>query len=96
MTSRRATITWKRPSPEFYYVAAPPELLQAGETGGALVIPDAPADLEGGERLVRHIQPRPGRLVLFPGYLPHRTLPARKPGQRISIAFNVVSDDEPA
>jgi len=79
-----------------YYVAAPAGVLKDGEVGGALVIPDLPADLEGADNLVRHIQPRPGRLVLFPGYLPHHTLPTRRPGQRISIAFNVVSDDGPA
>jgi len=79
-----------------YYVAAPAEILVEGCVRGALVIPDSPADLEGGDSPVRHIQPQPGRLVLFPGYLPHRTLPTGKPGQRISIAFNVVSSDQPA
>ncbi len=79
-----------------YYVAAPAEVLDEAEVDGALVIPDVVSELEGGEGLVRHIQPRPGRLVLFPGYLPHRTLPTRKPGQRISIAFNVVSRESQA
>ena len=34
--------------------------------------------------------------VLFPGYLPHRTLPTGRPGQRISIAFIVGGRDDPA
>lgn len=77
-----------------YYVASPAESLAEAGVDGALVIPDAPDEQEGAESLVRHIKPQPGRLVLFPGYLPHRTLPTRKPGQRISIAFNVVSGED--
>jgi hypothetical protein len=76
-----------------YYVAAPVEIQDDAGVDGALVIPDLPTALEGDASLVRHIRPHPGRLVLFPGYLPHRTLPARRPGQRISIAFNAVSAD---
>jgi len=77
-----------------YYVAAPAESLNETDVDGALVIPDSPEDLEGGDSLVRYIQPQPGRLVLFPGYLPHRTLPTRRPGERVSIAFNVVSAEQ--
>ncbi len=34
------------------------------------------------------VEPRPGRLVLFPSHLFHRTLPFAAAGQRISIAFD--------
>lgn len=74
-----------------YYVAAPQAALQPGTRDGALVIPDPPGELEGGESLIRYVQPEPGRLVLFPGYIPHRTRPSHHPGSRISIAFNVVA-----
>jgi hypothetical protein len=39
---------------------------------------------------VREIEPTPGRLVLFPSYLPHGTLPSGVEGSRISVAFDVV------
>lgn len=37
----------------------------------------------------REIEPVPGRLVLFPSFVPHATLPSGVPGDRISIAFDV-------
>jgi uncharacterized protein (TIGR02466 family) len=37
----------------------------------------------------REIEPVPGRLVLFPSYVPHATLPSGVPGDRISIAFDI-------
>lgn len=41
---------------------------------------------------IRKIAPVPGRLVLFPSFVPHRTLPAQTAGERISVAFDVVPD----
>jgi uncharacterized protein (TIGR02466 family) len=38
----------------------------------------------------REIEPVPGRLVLFPSYLPHATQPSGVDGVRISVAFDVV------
>ena len=38
----------------------------------------------------REIEPVPGRLVLFPSYLPHATQPSGVEGARISVAFDVV------
>jgi hypothetical protein len=38
---------------------------------------------------VRDIKPIPGRLVLFPSYVPHATIPTRSSDKRICIAFNV-------
>ncbi|HEV2302606.1 MAG TPA: tetratricopeptide repeat protein [Stellaceae bacterium] len=42
------------------------------------------------EPLTRRIQPREGRLILFPGYFFHATIPFTAPQQRISIAFDVM------
>jgi uncharacterized protein (TIGR02466 family) len=39
---------------------------------------------------LRAVEPRAGRLVTFPSYFHHRTLPFAGDGQRISIAFDVV------
>jgi tetratricopeptide (TPR) repeat protein len=39
---------------------------------------------------IREIEPVPGRLVLFPSYVPHLTLPSGVAGDRISIAFDIV------
>ena len=44
----------------------------------------------GGAPLVRRIQPKEGRLILFPGYFFHATIPFAAPQQRISIAFDVM------
>jgi tetratricopeptide (TPR) repeat protein len=39
---------------------------------------------------VRRIEPVPGRMVIFPSYMPHSTEPSSAAGDRISIAFDVV------
>jgi uncharacterized protein (TIGR02466 family) len=39
---------------------------------------------------LRRIEPAEGRLVLFPSYYFHRTLPFTADGKRISVAFDVV------
>jgi uncharacterized protein (TIGR02466 family) len=38
----------------------------------------------------RLFEPRPGRMLLFPSYFYHRTLPFAGRGQRVSIAFDVM------
>ena len=38
----------------------------------------------------RALQPAPGRLVLFPSYMWHGTIPFRAPSPRTTIAFDVV------
>jgi Putative 2OG-Fe(II) oxygenase/Tetratricopeptide repeat len=38
----------------------------------------------------RDIRPVPGRLVLFPSYIPHATIPTRSTDQRICISFDVI------
>ncbi len=40
---------------------------------------------------VRDIEPVPGRLVLFPSYVPHATEPTGAQGDRISVAFDVIA-----
>jgi len=38
----------------------------------------------------RAVQPIPGRLVLFPSYMWHGTVPLRAPSPRITIAFDAI------
>jgi tetratricopeptide (TPR) repeat protein len=38
---------------------------------------------------IRYIRPAPGRLVLFPSYIPHATIPTGSTDKRICIAFDV-------
>ena len=42
---------------------------------------------------VHAYQPRPGRLLLFPGYFYHCTVPFISTQRRISIAFDVVPEE---
>jgi uncharacterized protein (TIGR02466 family) len=39
---------------------------------------------------IRDIRPGPGRLILFPSYVPHATIPTGSTDRRICIAFNVI------
>ncbi|AFK55413.1 putative 2OG-Fe(II) oxygenase [Tistrella mobilis] len=64
-----------------FYLAAP----EVDETAGALVIPTT-ADLP------RTLVPEAGKLVLFPSYFMHTTLPHRSGQPRICVAFDVVPD----
>jgi len=41
---------------------------------------------------VRLIQPLPGRMLLFPSYFYHRTVPFRSTQRRVSIAFDMIPD----
>jgi tetratricopeptide (TPR) repeat protein len=42
---------------------------------------------------MREIEPVPGRLVLFPSYVPHATMPPGMEGARVSVAFDVLPAD---
>jgi hypothetical protein len=73
-----------------YYVAAPDDLIDDDAQDGCLIIPTGLFGVTPAKSL--SISPAPGRLVLFPGYFPHRTTPTRRPARRVSIAFNVVAE----
>ena len=71
-----------------YYAGVPPAVEDAhakqgwikfGEPGYALGVP-----------IRRAIQPKPGRLVLFPSYMWHGTIPFRDASPRTTIAFDAV------
>lgn len=70
-----------------YYPAFPAALTQAQE--GWFAIGALPDTLGGGG--TRHLrEPRPGRMILFPSYLWHCTLPFGGQDPRISFAFDLV------
>jgi Flp pilus assembly protein TadD len=70
-----------------YYVAVPPGLGDAG----ALEFGEPPSRVTARiEPERRRVSATPGRLVLFPSWFWHRTLPFAQPGERISVAFDVM------
>jgi uncharacterized protein (TIGR02466 family) len=78
-----------------FYVAAP---RPQGENSyrGPLVI-GAVDPVEGVEPPwgTMDVEPVPGRLVMFPSYLPHATEPTGIEGARISVAFDVIPATSP-
>ncbi len=73
-----------------YYVAAPQAVLGGDNERGCLIIPSGFPTPSAVAPAALRIKPLPGRLVLFPGHMPHRTAPTDCDGRRISIAFDVV------
>ena len=74
-----------------YYVTAPK--LTHGDDARAGCLALGSLDLPEGRELpwgIRDIRPAPGRLVLFPSFVPHATLPTKSPEPRICVAFDVV------
>ena len=70
-----------------YYVAVPTPS-EKDPLGGHLKLGEPPWDIGLAAR--RMIMPRPGRLVLFPSYLWHGTVPFHGSGSRTTIAFDVL------
>jgi Flp pilus assembly protein TadD len=76
-----------------FYVSAP-ERTSANTRAGCLVLGSVEDvrpkfDPPWG---TRDIYPTPGRLILFPSYIPHATVPTRSADMRICVAFDVVPD----
>jgi tetratricopeptide (TPR) repeat protein len=73
-----------------YYVSVPKRLCGGPGDGtlvlGAMEMEGLSIDPPWG---IREISPAPGRLVLFPSYLPHATIPTKSTDERICIAFDV-------
>ena len=70
-----------------YYVAVP-EPSENDPLGGHLKFGEPPWDIGLAAR--RMVMPRPGRLVLFPSYLWHGTVPIHGPKSRTTISFDVL------
>jgi len=74
-----------------YYVSAPKSSSDNMRRGclvlGSLEMDETRLDPPWG---IRDIRPVPGRLVLFPSYMPHATIPTKSTETRICISFDVV------
>lgn len=75
-----------------FYVSLPPSVAKPreGSTAGFLQFGEPPAELELGLTPRRVLQPRPGRLVLFPSYLWHGTVPFDDRAPRLTVAFDAI------
>lgn len=72
------------------YISLPPSLGDGDTRDGWLELGRPPAQLPLGLEPLASIQPRPGRLALFPSYLFHGTRPFAD-GERLTVAFDVVA-----
>ena len=72
-----------------YYVAVP-EVARSAPPQGAIKFGQPPAGFGMVEEPRLVIQPKPGRLVLFPSYMWHGTVPFRSPQTRVTIAFDAI------
>lgn len=74
-----------------YYAAVPPGMSAGAADAGCLEFGARPRQLLAATApSIHRIEPRPGRLVLFPSWVWHRTLPFAAAGQRVSLAFDVM------
>jgi uncharacterized protein (TIGR02466 family) len=74
-----------------YYVLAPAICADVRQKRGWLKVPTSGRrdDGDGRDWPVLDVEPRAGRLVLFPSYYAHRTTPMGVAADRVSIAFDV-------
>jgi uncharacterized protein (TIGR02466 family) len=73
-----------------YYVQVPAEVAGSDQAGGGLKFGEPDIDLGEAGTARRRIQPAVGRLVLFPSYMWHGTVPFESDGPRTTVAFDVV------
>ena len=73
-----------------YYVAVPKAVEDENERQGWIKFGEPALEVALKDPIRRAIQPRPGRLVLFPSYMWHGTVPFRDAQARTTIAFDVV------
>ncbi len=73
-----------------YYVSVPEAVKDETAKQGWIKFGEPPFDAMLKHRIRRTIQPMPGRLVLFPSYMWHGTVPFHDRAPRTTIAFDVV------
>jgi Flp pilus assembly protein TadD len=74
-----------------YYVCVPDAAGGTEDRQGWLKFGEPSPEFGAGYGVRHAIQPRPGRLVLFPSYFWHGTYPFAGEGERTTIAFDVAS-----
>jgi Flp pilus assembly protein TadD len=73
-----------------YYVAVPDAVKDAASRQGWITFGAPSGEFGAGYTPLRAVEPRPGRLVLFPSFMWHGTNPFHAPSPRITIAFDAV------
>lgn len=73
-----------------YYVALPDEVADAASGQGALKFGESKFALGESDRPEQVVRPQVGKLVLFPSYFWHGTVPFVSQNARLTIAFDVV------
>jgi tetratricopeptide (TPR) repeat protein len=73
-----------------YYVALPEVVRQGADGQGWIKFGEPPYKVNLAQPVCHAIQPKPGRLVLFPSYFWHGTVPFHAPASRTTIAFDVL------
>lgn len=73
-----------------YYVAVPAETASAPENPGWFKLGETNLQLGSYEKVQRLVQPKVGRLVLFPSYFWHGTVPFQSTSERMTVAFDIV------
>jgi tetratricopeptide (TPR) repeat protein len=73
-----------------YYVAVPGAAADAQQRQGWIKFGEPGFDVTLADPIRRMAQPVPGRLVLFPSYMWHGTVPFHDTARRTTIAFDVV------
>jgi tetratricopeptide (TPR) repeat protein len=73
-----------------YYVALPDAVADDAGQQGWIKFGEPPFDAKLKDPVRRVIQPAPGRLVLFPSYMWHGTVPFHSAQARTTIAFDVI------
>jgi len=73
-----------------YYVALPRAVEDSEGRQGWIKFGEPALDVSLKDPIRRAIQPKPGRLVLFPSYMWHGTIPFHDSEPRTTIAFDVV------
>lgn len=79
-----------------YYVQVPDAIGKSGDAGCIRFgqqYPEATDTLSQDGFLTRTFEPKPGRMVLFPSYFWHHTIPFESDQHRISVAFDAVPRD---
>ena len=72
------------------YIQVPEAIAGSGANGGGIKFGEPDIDLGSYGEARRVIQPATGRLVLFPSYMWHGTVPFAADEPRMSVAFDVV------
>jgi uncharacterized protein (TIGR02466 family) len=72
------------------YIATPKAVEDSERKEGWIRFGQPPVQPPGGLLAEHFVQPRPGRLVLFPAWMWHGTVPFTSDERRLTVAFDVL------